>query len=106
MANATSYSRADLITLCALGVVPVEQWSNRDSSAAQEQLGRAGALLRAGCEYVLDADTDDRTIWVTVDYPGFSAFEYGQDDRGNWDSSYFYIPTKQRLQEQAGKDWY
>ncbi|QDF17163.1 RNA-binding protein [Gordonia phage William] len=95
-------SREELIELCSDGVVPQGKWRNRDSAAAQIQLGKARALLAAGCEFYVFSDkiaTDDRTIWVEITWFGFSHFEYG----GNaTDDDTFYIPTRTRLNEVNG----
>lgn len=101
-------TREELIQLCTDGVVPVDQWANRDTAGAQEQLGSALALLRAGCEYQTAGDPADtaNTHWIRISYPGFSAFEYGRDDRINWTSDLYYIPTRTRLDNANGSDWY
>lgn len=109
MSDATkNYERDELIDLCQRGVVPVTNWSNRDSADAQRQLGEALALLRADCEFHLafEPKSDEQTIWVSILHPGFQAFEYGSDDRAYWESNLFYVPTDKRLLERAGLDWY
>lgn len=75
-------NREELIALCERAVVPVEQWSDRDSADAQKQVGEALVLLRAGVEFTLQERTKD-TLWVRCYYPGFTAFEYGRGERAN-----------------------
>ncbi|WP_136057268.1 hypothetical protein [Microbacterium sp. K24] len=98
----------ELIALCERAVVPVSEWRNRDTARSQERIGTAWALLKAGCEWVASSDprTDDDTIWVEIRFPGFNAWEYGRDDRDNWEDELFYIPTAARLDASAGGDWY
>lgn len=101
-------SRDALIALCRRGVVPVDQWRDRDSAGAQKQLGEALALLEAGCDFrqASHAEPTTSTIWIMITYPGFNAFEYGRDDIANHDDDLFYIPTLDRLERAAGGDWY
>lgn len=105
------YSRENLIAICEAAVVLVDKWSNRDTPEAQEKLGLAWVLLKAGCEFhvhpvrpgVLGCHTDENTIWLTIDWPSFATFEYG--GRSHNDET-FYLPTPKRLRERAGGDWY
>ena len=100
-------TREELIKLCEDGVVPVDEWSNRDSAAAQNQLGKAWAMLKAGVEYHIEDDVKHGAWWVEFTYPGFSAFEEGRDKAdGYWDEDTRYIPTRERLEQAAGGDWY
>lgn len=100
------YTREELVAICERAVVPVGKWRNRDSSSAQEGVGRVWALLKAGAEFsILDRGrlaTDERTIWIEVDWPGFAHFEYGGHD----ESDTFYLPTPARLDAANGGDWY
>lgn len=100
--------RSLLIDLCERGVVPVENWRDRDSSGAQTQLGTALALLKAGCDYRIAANPQQTatTIWIEISWPAFQAFEYGRENRDNWEEELFYIPTDARLGNAAGRDWY
>lgn len=117
----TDYTREELIDVCERGVVPMEDWHNRDSSAAQAQMGHAWALLRAGCPFLVRAApdsprdgcvTDRETVWISFyDVHDFSYFERGDDyyTGGNGDpggSGVFYLPTPERLSKVDGKDWY
>ena len=105
------YSRDDLIALCEDAIVPVAAWCDGDSARSHERLGTLWALLRAGCAFRVrdhDADgscrTDEWTVWVDVVYPGFMAFECGRDE--NMEEETFYLPTRKRLEEADGRDWY
>lgn len=116
-----TYTREDLIAICerAAKQATVDSWSNRDSASACQQLGVAWALLQAGVEFiVLDGEnhphhseshlkTDDQTIWLHFDFPGFNAFESwdGARDRNAWDDETAYLPTTARLDARDG-DWY
>lgn len=94
---------ADLIELCELGWVSEAKWRNRDSAEAQIQLGKAYALLNAGCDFRIDESMgDEHTVWVRIAYRGFGSFDWG----GDKDEELFYLPTKARLQEAVGRDWY
>lgn len=105
-----SLTREILVDLCARAVVPIGRWSNRDSADAQQQVARAGWLLAAGAEFniltVGSLATSEKTIWVEIDWPGFNAVEYGYENRANWESENFYLPTAARLDRAAGGDWY
>lgn len=92
--------RESLIGLCGRAVVPYEHWCDRDSAAAQRQVGECAALLKAGCEF--QVDVKGRTIWLTVTFPGFGHFDCGGED----DSELFYLPTEARLSASMGRDWY
>lgn len=100
-------SRDVLVQLCKDGLVPQALWSNRDSSSAQIKLATAGALLQSGCDYTIlrepgGLNTDAQTIWLRIEWEGFGYFDYD----GGLDSDTFYLPTRARLNEVAGKDWY
>jgi hypothetical protein len=106
--------REDLIAICERARVPQERWNNRDSAAAQRQLGAAWALLSAGCsfEIMIEGHTvrharhmvsDAETLWVAITFHGFDYFENGH---GAESVSTFYLPTSGRLDRRAGSDWY
>jgi len=99
-----SPNREDLLAICERAFVPEEKWSNRDSSAAQRQLGECYALLRAGCEFYVHED-DRQTLWVSVEFYGFDSFEWGLDEVPR-ESEQYYLPTAERLDARDGKDWY
>lgn len=96
------FTRQELIEICEKAFVEEKDWKNRDSESAQCQLGECYALLKAGCQFEIDFNnTNNRTIWVNVYSKGFMAFEGGNLEEHN-----YYLPTKKRLEETNGKDWY
>lgn len=99
------YTREVLIDLCERSIVPVDQWSDRDSAQCMIQLGSCLALLKCGCDFkVLYEDvlcTNEETIWVEIEYPGFAAFEGFNSTKSN-----FWLPTEKRLRDNQGRDWY
>ena len=101
------YTREELITLCNKAIVPQDKWTNRDSPSAQEQLGLCHHLLRCNCKFwvltVGDVATNDRTIWLSVEWKSFSTFEVGG---GHMQNQKFYLPTEARLKQSEGRDWY
>lgn len=104
-----TYTRDDLIDICERAIVLEEHWHDRDSAKAQLDVGQAWALLKAGCDFrQLDGTkheylkTDERTIWIEIDYKGFNVFEMGSEK----DEETFYLPTPERLEQCAGTDWY
>lgn len=110
------YSRDELVAICERAVVAVDKWQNRDSASAQDGVGRAWVLLKAGCDFTIrpvqpagtksGCFTDASTIWIDIDWPGFQAFEYGRTDRHYWEDDTFYLPTPERLDRSNGEDWY
>jgi len=101
--------RAELIAICELATVPEIKWCDRDSYATQKQVGECWALLRAGCDFVIhgadgDPPSDEKTIWATTFAEGFMRFEMGPEV-GKADDL-FYLPTRKRLDESNGGDWY
>ena len=107
MSVRVDYTREELITICERGVIPEKKWRNRDSCEAHRQLGSCWALLKAGCEFYVrshggNCSTDENTIWVEVNAHGFAAFDSG----GGLDDETFYLPTPERLDRNAGGDWY
>lgn len=98
-------SREDLIAICEAATVNFTKWDNRDSAAAHQQLGECWSLLIAGCHFTATVE-NDRTIVLTIWFPGFHAFEVGRGDRSNWEEETFYLPTWQRLAKAQGQDWY
>jgi hypothetical protein len=102
-------TRDELIALCDRGIVPIAEWSDRDTAKAQRQLAWARALLKAGAPYreapMVNPSPD--THWIEVTWPGFDAFEQGRDfAAGYHETSLHYIPTAERLDRTAGRDWY
>lgn len=100
----TDLTTEHLIDLCERGVVPESEWRNRDSAEAQIQLGKALALLRAGCEWRVASTpkTTADTLWVEITYKGFAHFDWD----GGLETDTFYIPTDKRLRDTTGRDWY
>lgn len=103
----TEYSREELIELCIDGIVPQAKWYNRDSAKAQRQLGEARALLTAGCNYRIlreegGMNTGAETVWIEIEAEGF-AFH---DCDGDLDRDTYYLPTRRRLRNADGGDWY
>lgn len=96
--------REGLLAICEAAFVPQDKWRNRDSSAAQQQVGECYSMLRAGCDFWVRED-EKQTLWVTVEYHGFDYFEYGSEE-GCCSSETYYLPTRARLDQVAGKDWY
>ena len=112
MEENTELTREELVSICEDSIVPMDKWHDRDSAMSHEQIGRAWALLKAGApfdilrkpEYKGDGCvTDDQTIWIVIEWRGFSSFELGNKDR-----EVFYIPTRERLEKAKAKDrdWY
>lgn len=97
-------TRDELVSLCEDAVRPESAWRNRDSEEAHRQLGQAWALLKAGCEFHIGADSDERTLWVYITSKGFEYFEWGDVDALRKD--HFYIPTRERLDAVGDGDWY
>ena len=96
----------ELVGLCERAVVPVNAWSDRDTPRSQEKIGKAWALLRAGCAWRLAKSPESTPItwWIEITHPTFSSIEEGDPDLV--DDELFYIPTQQKLDASSGKDWY
>lgn len=103
------YSRENLIRICEAAVVSVNEWRNRDSPSSQEKVGLCWAMLRAGCDFKVTTEgsggcvTNDKTIWLEMDWPSFNTFEYGHGEYHREET--FYLPTPERLRVSSG-DWY
>lgn len=107
--------RQHLIDLCEAGIVAHDKWADRDSAETQQGLGKAWALLRAGCPYKVRTKenhpksscvTDERTIWIEIEFKGFMWHEGTDDETDPLQLARFYIPTQARLDEANGEDWY
>jgi hypothetical protein len=103
----SGYTREQLIELCERGIVPESKWLDRDSHGAQSGLGKAWALLRAGCDFrdvSSDSDLSDfgGTVWIRIYSKGFKHFDWD----GGLEDDLFYIPTAERLDRGNGGDWY
>ena len=105
-----TYTRQELIDLCELAIVPEGEWLDRDSCKAQQNLGVAWVLLKAGVEYEIDKDTDEETIWLTLKPNGFWSFDIGGEDGRSMDEIYLYLPTRAKVATAKGRgsssDWY
>lgn len=99
-AEAVLPSREHLVWLCLTGVVPQDQWTDRDSASAQLQLCQALGLLRAGCDFEI-LEANERVYLVEITYHGFMWFETSQPTKDT-----FYIPSKAHLDKHLGRDWY
>ena len=117
-----NYSRKTLIEICEDAIVPQDKWRDRDSESAQKNIGRVWQLLKCGCEFEEqtienspDYHSDEDTIIIKFWVHNFNWFESGSDcfvdkrgsaDDSNGETLRFYIPTRKRLNECVGKDWY
>jgi hypothetical protein len=95
------YPRQILLNICQQAIVPAVDWRNRDTPNSQLKVGYAWAMLQLGCRYRVLRDiedgqtiTDDRTIWLEIVNPV------------SHESSLFYLPTPQSLENLGGRDWY
>jgi hypothetical protein len=113
-APAPTLTREELISICEAAIVPYEKWHNRDSPHSQERVGVCWALLRAGCEFRIlthpahqgdGCVTDADTIWLEITHATFMSIECGRDEEP-WEDETFYLPTRKRLADRAGRDWY
>lgn len=104
----TGYTRAELIELAHDACqVPKNAWSDRDTPGALEQAAHAWQLLNAGCDYTIDTDdkalgSRRRTVWVWITHPTFGYYDHDADP----ETTLFYLPTRERLNERPGQDWY
>lgn len=102
----TDYMRKELIEICEKAIVPMDEWSDRDSYSAQVQLAEAWMLLLAGAPFEIlttsSLKTDNRTIWVN--FSGIKGFDYFE--QGDKYEALCYLPTPARLEETGYGDWY
>lgn len=94
-------NREELIELCERAIVDENKWRNRDSHYSQLNIGKAWALLKAGCDFTVD-DEKFRSHWIRIYSKGFSYFDW----TGKKEDESFYIPTEERLDEADGDVWY
>jgi hypothetical protein len=108
------YSREKLIEICEKSIVPQEKWRSGLTPSAQENVGLCWGLLKAGCTFHLlvkpnkvgdFAVTNERNIWLRIQWPSFLDIECGEDGDCSNDEL-FYLPTEKRLEENEGGDWY
>jgi hypothetical protein len=130
----TDYTREELIEICKDAVVHHTKWGNRDSYSAQLGIKDVYKGLTAGLPFIIDDDSNDRTIWIEFIQPvDLAILENGEnleissredyfkdcdpeyesemfDGRGiEFESTYTitYMPTRKRLEECGiGNDWY
>ena len=107
-----NYTREELIEICEKAIVQEKDWQDRDTESSQCKVGECWALLKAGCDFevIYEDDTcatDETTIWLYVYSEGFRYFEYASaDDNDYKETHHYYLPTKKRLEQVNGKDWY
>lgn len=97
----TILTRERLIELCEKAIVDESKWDDRDSSAAQMNIGQAWALLKAGCEYQITSHNKEY-INLDISYKDFGSFERSKPN----ETESFYIPSEDRLKYFGGNDWY
>jgi len=124
--------REELIKICEDAVVPYTKWGDRDSYSAQCNISDIHGLLSVGAEYNIGGETNEDTIWIIFknitdkqehdytrhllpidgleDYFGEGGHESEIFDGGgiNIGGAYLggYMPTRKRLEEVDGEDWY
>jgi hypothetical protein len=97
--------RERLISLCERAIVSQEKWTNRDSAECQQQVGKAWALLKAGCAFKIDTElTNEWVIHLDFYVEGFLYFECATEE--NLDIVSAYLPTEQCLKKANARDWY
>lgn len=106
LAGVPDQLRLELIDICKTAIVPHAKWHDRDSSSAQRKVGECFVLLSAGCPFSIrtegDPKSDAHTIWLDICFTGFEKFEDGE----GMQEELFYLPTRKRLEEAKGGDWY
>jgi len=95
------YPRQHLLEICARACIAQSEWRNRDSASAQQGVGKAWAMLSAGCAYRICRELDDapcitdgRTIWLELFHPAEDEYTTA------------YLPTIARLERHGRQDWY
>lgn len=130
------YSREDLIQICRDAVVPYTKWNDRDSYSAQRNIQSIYEGLSVGLEYTISIDGNSIDIYfkpptdaqlndmvnnyLEIDsrdsYIDWYIQENGEDSNPemfdgygiDWRSDYLgsYMPTRERLDNANGYDWY
>jgi len=129
------YTREELVQICKDAVVPCEKWDDRDSYMAQLSISHIHALLMAGAKFVVEKDKgfpdtlhvkfrnltqeqkekfkehqleiDSRKDYFTKMDPEYETEMFdgiGIDVESDYLRS--YMPTRKRLDEKKGNDWY
>jgi hypothetical protein len=121
-------NKDDLIQLCIDSYVPFTSWSNRDSYSAQQNVKNIYQLLKAGAPYTFSIEGDTIQIEFSNVYQFFDVIEtisFNIDSREDYleenpddemfdgssiydcgDAFYGYLPTRKRLDNSHGGDWY
>ncbi len=129
-------TREELINICEDAIVPVKKWHDRDSNLSQIQLQDIYRGLKANIPFTtkiendtiwvhFDKPTDEQlssmnqfylNIGSRDEYYNWYLNEYQDDDYPEmfdgygieWNSGYRggYLPTRKRLNETKGGDWY
>lgn len=123
-------TREELIEICEASIVPYTEWNNRDSYVSQLNVNQCYGLLMANAEYEVKFDYKNilvNFINLTPDIINESNnYNLNYDDvylykEENPDSEMFeyydyvdidqtekscYLPTRKRLEETEGSDWY
>ena len=121
----------DLIKICEDAVVPYNKWHDRDSYSAQMNIQDIYKRLKAGIEYTISNDHSFNSIQIDFKKPTETQVEemknhylnidsledyrkeYGYDDEmfnaypddvHSYSSG--YLPTREKLNEVNGDDWY
>lgn len=104
---AEHYTREILIGLCEDAFTPMKSWFDRDSYTAHSQLGVALALLKCEVPFRIK-EYDAKVVWVEFfDIEGFQHHECAEHEGDQYyDTETAYIPTRHRIEEAEGKDWY
>ena len=127
------YNREELIELCRNSIVPCSKWNDRDSCSAQQNIQNIYEGLTGGVEYTYNIECETiyidfepattvqkaNMLYINVDsredYCEWYLSEYGEDFSGemfegrwiDWDeNNHGYLPTKEKLEEADGEDWY
>ena len=107
--------RKELIKILDNAIVPYKLWGNRDTPSAQEGCAKKRMYLRAGCDFKLIKDYDDKSEILPKDAEEFikkeagimylSIFHYEFEDEGSWDSGYFPSPNTIEFHKKNKSDW-
>ncbi len=122
--------REDLIEICEKSIVPWQKWNDRDSYVSQLNVNECYGLLSAGADFntTVSGDTiivnfknltpkiiekswdfnlpyDDVSLYQEAN-PDFQMFEYYASVEIDEKETSCYLPTKERLKQTEGEDWY
>ena len=100
---AKSFTREVLLQLCNDAIVQESSWSDPDTTNSQLGVGACWALLKAGCEYKTNLDD----YYIHIHFKAKDSIWFERSEPVYNDNKYkFYLPTRERLNEAEGKDWY